>query len=120
MSLNNNKSIWKSTEQDLRLFLGPKLKEVAGKKFAQKSVELDDITVVVSVNHRNQPDLTLSCDKTEIDWPAVEKQLFVWGDLFHAGKKLTLSMPFNYTEGNHISRPSPRGADKEGPHLLPS
>ncbi|KAJ5737401.1 uncharacterized protein N7483_002526 [Penicillium malachiteum] len=56
MTLNNNKFIWKSTEQDLvlaprfhwRLFLGPKLKEVASKKFAQKSVELDDTTVVVS------------------------------------------------------------------------
>lgn len=122
MTLNNNKSIWKSTEQDLvlaprfhwRLFLGPKLKEVAGKKFAQKSVELDDTTVVVSVNHRNQPDLTLSCDKTEIDFSAVEKQLFVWGDLFRAGKKLTLNMSFNYTEGSHISRPSPRGTYKRG------
>ena len=75
MTLNNNKSIWKSTEQDLvlaprlhwRLFLGPKLKEVIGKKFAQKSVKLDDTTIVMSVNHRNQPDLTLSCNRTEVD-----------------------------------------------------
>jgi hypothetical protein len=122
MTLNNNESIWKSTEQDLvlaprfhsRLFLGPKLKEVVGKKFAQRSVELDDTTIVVSVNHRNQPDLTLSCDRTEVDWPAVENQLFVWGDLFRAGKKLTLNMSFNYTEGSHVPRPSPRGTDKRG------
>lgn len=81
----NNKTIRKNTEQDLvlaprfhwRLFLEPKLKEVVVKKFPQKRVELDDTSIVVSVNHRNQPDLTLSCDKTEADWPAVEKQLFV-------------------------------------------
>lgn len=76
----NNKTIRKNTEQNLvlaprfywRLFLEPKLKELVGKKFLQKSVELDDTTIVVSVNHRNQPDLTLSCDKTKVDWPAVE------------------------------------------------
>ncbi|OGE46894.1 hypothetical protein PENARI_c093G12216 [Penicillium arizonense] len=96
------------------LQLEPKLKEVVGKKFAQKSVELDDTTILVSVNHRNQPDLTLSCDKTEMDWPAVEKQLLVWGDLFRAGKKLTLNMSFNYTEGSHVPRASPRRTDKRG------
>jgi hypothetical protein len=66
------------------------------------------------VNHRNQPDLTLSCDKTEMDWPAVEKQLLGWGELFRAGKKLTLNMSINYTEGSHVPRPSPRGTDKRG------
>lgn len=121
----NNKTIRKNTEQDLvlaprfhwRLFLEPKLKEVVGKKFPQKRVEIDDTTVVVSVNHRNQPDLTLSCDKTEVDWPAVEKQLLVWGDFFRAGKKLTLNMSLNYTEDSqdsHSLRPSPRGTDKRG------
>lgn len=118
----NNKTIRKNTEQDLvlaprfhwRLFLEPKLKELVGKKFGRKCVELDDTTLVVSVNHRNQPDLTLSCDKTEIDWPAVEKQLLVWGDLFRAGKRLTLNMSFNYTEGNYAPRSCPRGADKRG------
>ncbi|KAK5805949.1 hypothetical protein VI817_000207 [Penicillium citrinum] len=118
----NNKTIRENTEQDLvlaprfhwRLFLEPKLKEVVVKKFPQKRVELDDTTIVVSVNHRNQPDLTLSCDKTEVDWPAVEKQLSLWGDLFRAGKKLTLNMSFKYTEGSNVPRPSPRGTDKRG------
>jgi hypothetical protein len=49
-----------------------------------------------------------------MDWPAVEKQLLGWGELFRAGKKLTLNMSFNYTEGSHVPRPSPRGTDKRG------
>lgn len=118
----NNKTIRKNTEQDLvlapqfhwRLFLEPKLKELVSKKFSQKQGELDDTTIIVSVNHRNQPDLTLSCDKTDVDWPAVEKQLLVWGELFRAGKKLTLNISFNYTEGRHTLRPGLRATDKRG------
>jgi hypothetical protein len=90
------------------------LKELVGKKFPQKKVELDDTAIVVSVNHRHQPDLTLSCDKSDVDWPAVEKQLLGWGDLFRTGKKLTLNMSFNYTEGSHTQRSGSRSADKRG------
>ncbi|KAI2737610.1 hypothetical protein DTO013F2_9754 [Penicillium roqueforti] len=118
----NNKPVRKNTEQDLvlapryywRLFLEPKLNELLGKKFHQKTVELDDTTIVVSVNHRNQPDLTLSCDKTDVDWPAVEKQLLVWGDCFRDGKKLTLNMSFNYTDSSNALKSVPRSTDKRG------
>lgn len=118
----NNKTIWKNTEQDLvlaprfhwRLFLEPKLKELIGKKFPQKRVKLDDTTIVISVNHRNQPDLTLSCDKTDIDWRAVEKQLLRWGELFRDRKKLTLNMSFNYTKSSHALKPGPSATDKRG------
>lgn len=95
-------------------FLEPKLKELVGKKLGQKCVELDNTTLVISVNHPNRPDPTLSCDKTEIDWPAVEKQLLLWGGLFRVGKRLTLNMSFSYTEGNYASRSCPRGTDKRG------
>lgn len=118
----NNKTIRKNTEQDLvlapqfhwRLFLEPKLKELVRKKFSQKQGELDDITIIVSVNHRNQLDLTLSFDKTDVDWPAVEKQLLVWGEHFRAGKKLTLNILFNYIEGRHTLRPGLKATDKRG------
>jgi hypothetical protein len=90
------------------------LKDLVGKKFPQKKVELDDTAIVVSVNHRNQPDLTLSCDKSDVDWPAVEKQLLGWGDLFRTGKKLTLNMSFNYTEGSHTQSSGSRSTDKRG------
>jgi hypothetical protein len=118
----NNKIIRKNTKQDLvlaprfhwRLFLEPKLKELVGKKFPQKKIELDDTAIVVSVNHRNQPDLTLSCDKSDVDWPAVEKQLLGWGDLFRTGKKLTLNMSFNYTEGSHTQSSGSGSTDKRG------
>lgn len=52
---------------------GAKVNGLEGKKIHQKSVELDNKTNIISVNYRNQPDLTLSCDRTDVDWPAVEK-----------------------------------------------
>lgn len=118
----NKKVVRKNTEQDLvlapqfhwRLFLEPKLKELVGKKFSQKKVELDDTTIVVSVNHRTQDDLTLSFDQTDIDWPAVEKQLLAWGDLFRTGKKLTLNISFNFVESNHGSKFGLKATDKRG------
>lgn len=118
----NNKPVRKNTEQDLvlapryywRLFLEPKLNELLGKKFHQKTVELDDTTIVISVNHRNQPDLTLSYDKIDIDWPAVEKQLLVWGDCFRDGKKLTLNMSFNYTDSSNALKSVLGSTDKRG------
>lgn len=70
----NNKVVRKNTEQDLvlaprfywRLFLQPKLKELVGKKFPQRRVELDDTAIVVSVNHRTQQDLILCFDQTDV------------------------------------------------------
>lgn len=118
----NNRVVAKDTEQDLvlapsfhwRLFLEPKLKELVGKKFPHKRVELDDTTIVVSVNHRSQQDLTRRFDKTDVDWPAVERQLLTWGDLFLTGKKLTLSISFNYTENGHGMNAMSRATDKRG------
>jgi hypothetical protein len=118
----NNKVVRKNTEQDVvlaprshwRLFLEPKLKELVGKKFQHKKAELDDTIIVLSVNHRNQQDLTLCFDKTDVDWPAVEKQLLLWGDLFRAGKKLTLNISFNYTESGQGLKSVLKATDKRG------
>ncbi|KAJ5865177.1 uncharacterized protein N7529_007093 [Penicillium soppii] len=118
----NNKVVRKNTEQDLvlaprfywRLFLQPKLNELVGKKFPQRRVELDDTAIVVSVNRRTQQDLILCFDQTDVDWPTVEKQLLSWGDLFSAGKKLTLNISFNYTDGIQGVKSGSRATDKRG------
>ncbi|OZJ01562.1 hypothetical protein BZG36_05503 [Bifiguratus adelaidae] len=90
----NSRVVAKDTEQDLVLapsshwqqFLKPKLEKLLCRKFARnRRVESDDTTIVVSVNERSQRDLTRRFDNTGIDWPAVEKQLLIWGELFRAG-----------------------------------
>lgn len=44
----------------------------------------------------------------------MEKQLLVWGEFFRAGKKLTLNISFNYTEGRQTLKPGLRAIDKRG------
>ncbi|KAJ5986554.1 hypothetical protein N7451_010919 [Penicillium sp. IBT 35674x] len=116
----NNRTVAKDTEQDLvlaprfhwRLFLQPKLKELLIRKYPQRKLKSDDTSVVVSATR--QRGLSLRFDGTDIDWPSIEKQLFDWGDLFLAGKKLRLVISFNYIEDPQGSTISRRTTDKRG------
>ncbi|PGH30703.1 hypothetical protein GX50_06516 [[Emmonsia] crescens] len=117
----NNRTVVKDTEQDLvlapgfywRLFLQPKLKELLCCKYPHRSIVSDDTSVVVSVT-RLQDKLTRRFDQTSIDWPAIEKQLFEWGDHFLAGKRMKLIILFNYIEDSQGSTASRRMTDKRG------
>lgn len=118
----NNRTVAKDTEQDLvlapkfhwRLFLQPKLNELLCRKYPQKKIISDDTSVTVSVNQHNQRNLIRRFDRTDVDWPAIEKQLLDWGDLFLAGKKLRLNISFNYIENSQGSTTSRRTTDKRG------
>ena len=119
----NNRVVIKDTEQDLvlspryhwQLFLKPRLEKLLHKKFSStRRVRSDDTNVVVSINDCSQRDLTRRFDGTDVDWPAIEKQLLLWGDLFRAGKKLRLSISFNYIEDSRTSGPVPRRGGKRG------
>ncbi|CAG7944934.1 unnamed protein product [Penicillium nalgiovense] len=79
------------------------------KKNSIQRVRPDDTTIVVSVNDREHRDLTKQLEYTGVDWTAIEKQLLVWGMLFHARKELELSITINYVED---SNPSPSRTDK--------
>lgn len=116
----NNRTVAKDTEQDLvlaprfhwRLFLQPKLKELLIRKYPHRKLESDDTSVVVSATR--QRGIPLRFDGTDIDWSSIEKQLFDWGDLFLAGKKLRLVISFNYIESPQSSTISRRTTDKRG------
>ncbi|KAJ5529828.1 hypothetical protein N7527_003221 [Penicillium freii] len=115
----NNRTVVKDTEQDLvlaprfywRLFLQPKLKELIIRKYPHRKLQLDDTSVIVSATR--QKGFPLRYDGTDIDWSSIEKQLFDWGDLFLTGKKLKLSVSFNYIENTQVSTASRRATDKQ-------
>jgi hypothetical protein len=123
----NNRVVTKDTEQDLvlapgfhwQLFLKPKLESLLHKKFSyDRRVRSDDTDIVVSINDYTQRDLIRRFDNTDIDWPAIEKQLVLWGDLFRAGKRLRVSISFNHIEDSHGTRAISRRGDKRGPTLV--
>ena len=115
----NNKVISRDTEQDLvlaptaywHLCLKPKLDKVLRGKVAQnRYVRCDDTTVIASVAHRSKRDLTKRFDNIDIDWSVVEKQMIGWGELFRSGRKLRVTVSFNYID----SHPQSTGTTKRG------
>ena len=103
----NNKKISKNTEQDQvlqlsenwHIVLKPKLDKLLQRKVAQnRHVRCEDTTIVASVNHRSEPDVTKQFENLNIDWPLIEKQMIEWGDLFRSGKKLRINVAFNYMD----------------------
>lgn len=121
----NRRSVLKETEQDLVLapsefwehFLESKLEKVLLRKERAKSRALkpeDTKIVVIVTQQRSEPSLTKSFDETNIDWSVVETQLVAWSDLFIAGKKLrvTISFNYNYVEAGQPSTASSRNIDK--------
>jgi hypothetical protein len=104
IAVNNRAIMSKDTEQDLVLepaahwehILEPKLKNALLKK--KRPLTSEDTTVAVSVTDRKERDLMKRFDDTSIDWPVIQKQLLLWGELFRAGKKLRLILSFNYVD----------------------
>jgi len=74
-----------NTETDLvlelasywRLYLKPKLDQVCLSKMRTKrrTIESEGTKVVLKVAQRSVDKFSRSCDKTDIDWPEIEKQL---------------------------------------------
>ncbi|CAN9415616.1 unnamed protein product [Alternaria alternata] len=124
----NNRAIAKDTEQDVvlapavywRMYLQAKVEKLVDKKLPRSShMELDDISVVASVKDRSESDLTRRFDDMNIDWSVVERQFMRWSEPFRAGKKLKVSVAFNYTDSvSSFSATASRGS-KEA-RTLPS
>jgi hypothetical protein len=78
---------------------------------ANRSLKSAFISVVVSVTQRKEDPLTKRFDNTSIDWALIENQLIAWGELYRVGKKLKLSLSFNYTDTTITAL---RSGDKRG------
>ncbi|KAH8588256.1 hypothetical protein B0O99DRAFT_373214 [Bisporella sp. PMI_857] len=120
VTVNNRAIMPKDTEQDVILVLAafwshllePKLKSFLRKK--KRPLKSEDTNVVVSVTERSERDLTKRFDDTTIDWAIIEKQLLAWSEWYQAGKKLRVSLSFNYVDTSQSSTTSLGRVDKRG------
>ncbi|KAJ5261107.1 hypothetical protein N7478_011702 [Penicillium angulare] len=119
----NKKVISRDTEQDVALtpsaywpmtLRGKLEKLLAGKTSSKGRVRSDDTSIVVYVNDRSQRDLIKRFDHLDIDWTAVEQQLLKWGQPFCQGKKLRLSITFEYVEEDCLSKTTSGRVEKRG------
>jgi hypothetical protein len=94
-------------------------KLLEGKTARKGRVRPGDTSIVVSVNDRSQRNLTKRYNNLDIDWTTVENQLLRWGELFRRGKKLRLSITFNYVEDDRFSRTTSGRVEKEARHPSP-
>ncbi|KAF2433995.1 hypothetical protein EJ08DRAFT_686079 [Tothia fuscella] len=83
----NNKKILKNTKQV----------QVA----QNRHIRCEDTTIVTSVNHRSEPDLV------------IEKQIIEWGEHFRSGKRLRISISFNYVD-SQLPASTTKGGFKRG------
>jgi hypothetical protein len=103
----NSRAVAKDTEQDVvlapavywRMYLQAEVEKLVEKKLPRSShVELDDVGVVASVKDRSESDLTKRFDDMNIDWSVIERQFVRWSEPFRAGRKLKVSLTFNYID----------------------
>ncbi|KAJ5659398.1 hypothetical protein N7507_005849 [Penicillium longicatenatum] len=100
----NNRSVSEDTEQDVALTLSAywplalrgKLEKVIKDKVSRRRrVQLDNTSIIVSVNDRKRWDLKKRFSYLNIDWITVEKQLL-------DGKELRLVIIFNHIEDDRF------------------
>lgn len=82
------------------------------KRKSHQRVQLEGTAITVSVNDQTQCTLEKLYSSTDINWVHVEKQLHKWSNLFCIGKRLKVTVVFNYRQDDDDSHPPPRGVDK--------
>ncbi|CAG2001635.1 unnamed protein product [Fusarium graminearum] len=114
----NNRCISKDTEADVVLapgaywtkYLRSKLDKLAKKKLPpNRTFHVDDTDIAVSVNYRGEEDLATRSDGLDIDWKIIESKLQAWSHLLLDGKRLKISLSFNYVETSQSGSVVARG-----------
>ncbi|RYC79001.1 hypothetical protein BFJ63_vAg18123 [Fusarium oxysporum f. sp. narcissi] len=103
----NNRCISKDTEPDVVLapgaywtkYLWSKLDKLAKKKLpSNRTFHVDDTDITVCVNYKGEGDLNTRSDGLDINWKMIESKLQAWSHLLLDGKRLKISISFNYIE----------------------
>ncbi|KAH1607615.1 hypothetical protein KXX21_005120 [Aspergillus fumigatus] len=103
----NTKKVGSVTEKDLVVapsdyweeFLKADLENMLQtKRKRHQRVRSEGTAITVSVNDRTQSPLKKFCSSTNINWTPVEKQLRKWSNLLRIGKRLKVTIAFNYRQ----------------------
>ncbi|EXL39110.1 hypothetical protein FOCG_18273 [Fusarium oxysporum f. sp. radicis-lycopersici 26381] len=113
----NTRCISKDTELDVVLapgaywtkYLWSKVDKLAKKKLpSNRTFHIDDTDIAVCVNYKGEADLNTRSDGLDVDWKMIENKLQAWSYLLLDGKRLKISLSFNYIEtsqsGNVVAR----------------
>ncbi|KAH7230895.1 hypothetical protein BKA59DRAFT_535840 [Fusarium tricinctum] len=91
-------------------FLRSKLDKLTKKKLPpNRTFHVDDTDIAVSVNYRGEEDLATRSDGLDIDWKIIESKLQAWSHLLLDGKRLKISLSFNYIETSQSGSVVARG-----------
>ncbi|KAK3933481.1 hypothetical protein QBC46DRAFT_368727 [Diplogelasinospora grovesii] len=112
----NKRTVAKQTEKDLVVApsdfwneeLSCKIAEIA--QSTGKACEPGATIIVLSVDERNEHDVSRHCKRLDIDWPVVERQLQAWSHLLRIGRKLRIDIAFNYVESGKAAPTAGHGA----------
>ncbi|KAH7459908.1 hypothetical protein FOMA001_g19880 [Fusarium oxysporum f. sp. matthiolae] len=114
----NNRCISKDTEPDVVLapgaywtkYLWSKVDKLAKKKLpSNRTFHVDDTDIAVCVNYKGEADLNTRSDGLDINWNIIESKLQAWSYLLLDGKRLKISLSFNYVETSQTGAIMPRG-----------
>ncbi|EZF29621.1 hypothetical protein H101_06714 [Trichophyton interdigitale H6] len=121
----NHKKVGSATEKDLVVapseywedFLREALENMLQtKRKRNQQVRPESTAIKVSVNDRTQGNLEKFYSSTDINWIPVEAQLRKWSNLLRIGKRLTVTITFNYRQddGGDDPLPTTRRGEKRG------
>jgi hypothetical protein len=104
ITVNNRAIMPKDAEQGIVLtpaaywekFLKPKLEDSVHK--TNRSLKPAFTSVIASVTQRKEDPFIRRFDDTSINWADIESQFITWGKFYREGKKLKLSLAFDYID----------------------
>ncbi|KAF4502803.1 hypothetical protein FAGAP_959 [Fusarium agapanthi] len=112
----NKRCISKDTEPNVVLAPGAywtkclcsKVDKLPKKKLpSNRTFDVDDTDIAVSVNYKGEADLNTRSDGLDVDW--IENKLQAWSYLLLDGKRLKISLSFNYIETSQSGSVVARG-----------
>jgi hypothetical protein len=114
----NTKNVGSVTEKDLVVapsdyweeFLKADLENMLQtKRKRHQRVRSEGTAITVSVNDRTQTPLEKFCPSININWKPVEKQLRKWSNLLRIGKRLKVTIAFNYRQDDDGTQEETKG-----------
>jgi hypothetical protein len=109
ITVNNRAIMPKDAEQGIVLALAAYWERILKQKLedsvrkTNRSLKAAFTSVIASVTQRKEDPFVKRFDDISIDWAEIESQLFAWGSFYKAGKKLKVSLAFDYIDTSNTT-----------------